>query len=471
MKKVLFIYLCLFAISEKASTQNQVFWGLTPFGGQFGGGTIFTINSNGTGFNAEHQFQPPNGYTPYGNLLQAGNGSLYGTCFNGGSFSSCTIFKFDPTTNTYTDVYDFDITHGDYPRSGLIEASNGKLYGAASDGGMYGGGVIYSLDPVTNVYTDEFDLSNVTGRAPHGCPIEINGILYGLTTMGGSGSSGTLYSYNINSYTYTDLYNFNTPEGTIPYGSLIHLNNGKLYGMTSAGGANGDGVIFSFDPSANVYVNLFDFDSINGRYPMGSLFQANNGLLYGVTFMGGTYDLGVMFSFNTANNSFVKLVDFNGTNGASPLGEVMQGSNGKLYGTSKSGGAYGCGIIYSFDLTNGTLTDIFDFTVSSGYGPTGTFIVVSGATSVEQFNDNIGPVSFYPNPVKDKLTVTLAIKEQGKMEINLINAIGENIYSSIENIAGNSYRKTIDMSKIKSGILFLECIIDGEKTISKLVKQ
>jgi uncharacterized repeat protein (TIGR03803 family) len=471
MKKMLLICLCLFAIGKTAKTQNQVFWGLTPMGGQYGGGTIFTINNNGTGFNVVHHFQSPAGYTPYGSLMQAGNGKLYGTCFNGGSFASCTIFRFDPSTNSYTDVYDFDITHGDFPMSGLVEDANGKLYGAATAGGSGFSGVIYSLDPSTNIYTDEFDLINATGASPIGCPVNINGVLYGLASMGGANNNnGTIYSYNISTDTYTDLYDFSAATGAQPNGSLIHLSNGKFYGLTQAGGASGNGVIFSFDPVTNMYSTLFSFSGSNGSNPSGSLFAANNGLLYGTTSTGGPGNYGTLFSFNPANNSFVKLVDFNLSNGATPSGELRQGSNGLLYGSTQAGGSSGQGLMYSYDITTSTLTSLFNFDITTGYGSTGGFSVVT-STGIETANTGGSSITFYPNPVSDHLTIYLETDKAHKAEINIMNATGKLIYSVAENNLNPFYRKTIDMSKFESGIYFLECILDGDKTLTKLAKQ
>ena len=72
----------------------------------------------------------------------------------------------------------------------------------------------------------------------------------------------------------------------IPYGSLMQASDGKLYGMTTNGGSSSDnGVIFSFDPSSSTYTKLKDFDNTNGANPYGSLMQASDGKLYGMTLM------------------------------------------------------------------------------------------------------------------------------------------------------------------------------------------
>ncbi len=75
----------------------------------------------------------------------------------------------------------------------------------------------------------------------------------------------------------------------------MQASNGKLYGMTQVGGSSGAGVIFSFDPSSSTYKKLKDFDNTNGGYPTGNLMQASDGKLYGMTHRGGSSDVGVIF--------------------------------------------------------------------------------------------------------------------------------------------------------------------------------
>ena len=75
------------------------------------------------------------------------------------------------------------------------------------------------------------------------------------------------FSFDPSSSTYTKLKEFDGTNGASPYGSLIQASDGKLYGMTSQGGSNGYGVIFSFDPSSSTYTKLKDFDYTNGASP------------------------------------------------------------------------------------------------------------------------------------------------------------------------------------------------------------
>src|SRR6185295_9777043 len=90
------ILVALFTISI-ANAQSHV-WALTLNGGGASQGSIIVCNNDGTGLNVAHSFQGPDGYHPYGNLLCASDGNLYGTCYDGGCYGSCTIFRLIPNT-------------------------------------------------------------------------------------------------------------------------------------------------------------------------------------------------------------------------------------------------------------------------------------------------------------------------------------------------------------------------------------
>ena len=106
-----------------------------------------------------------------------------------------------------------------------------------------------------------------------------------------------MFQYNALTNTYTDRYDFSSSSGSNPQGSLIKASDGNLYGLTSAGGANNDGVLFQYNPVTSTYTKEVDFaGTSNGATPTGSLLQASDGNLYGMTGVGGVSGVGVFIS-------------------------------------------------------------------------------------------------------------------------------------------------------------------------------
>ena len=122
--------------------------------------------------------------------------------------------------------------------------------------------------------------------------------LYGTTFNGGNDGGGTINKFIPATNNLIVPKSFESFASNPDYTNFIQASNGKLYGMTAFGGSNGAGVIFSFDPSSSTYTKLKDFDNTNGAYPQGSLMQASDGKLYGMTFQGGSGNVGVIFSFD-----------------------------------------------------------------------------------------------------------------------------------------------------------------------------
>ena len=177
---------------------------------------------------------------------------------------------------------------------------------------------------------------------------------YGLTVDGGINDEGVIFSYNVATSTYTNLYSFlgGDSSGARPVGILIQAYNGLLYGTTVSGGINNEGVIFSFDPSTSTYANVYSFGQIPGQEAAGNLIQASNGLLYGLTYSNiPNPDSSIIFSYDLLTSTFTTCYEFQ-TN--SPLGSypnfcLMQASNGLIYGTTMAGGDDNYGVIFSFD--------------------------------------------------------------------------------------------------------------------------
>jgi uncharacterized repeat protein (TIGR03803 family) len=411
-----------------------------------------------------------NGSTPLGSLMRASNGKLYGMTRDGGLKGLGTIFEYDHSTGTYTKKIDLDSTIGYHPSGSLIEASNGKLY-ALADGGTYKKGVIFEYDKTTNTFTKKFDFDGSNGSNPIGSLMEAtNGKLYGVTYLGGTNNDGVIFEYDYTTNTYTKKLDLNSGgTGSRPVNSLIQASNGKLYGMTGVGDFGiSPGWIYEYDYSTNVYTQKNVFSSANGRDPEGSLIQASNGKIYGMTANGGATGDGVMFEYDYSTNTYVKKFDFGGSNGEHPISSLMQASNGKLYGMTNGGGLYNDGVIFEYDYSTNTYTKKFDFDGSTGSYPTGNLLETGASVGISQPNQKV-QFTVFPNPSSHSFTINFSSAMKSKLTLNVINELGATVYTETGNFFSGEYVSTIDLSKQPKGIYFMEIVSDTEKTVKKVV--
>lgn len=156
---------------------------------------------------------------------------------------------------------------------------------------------------------------------------------------------------------YQELYVFPVAlygQGAVPQSPLIQANDGNFYGTTYNGGASynptnnpdGYGTVFRMTP-AGVVTILASFEGTNGAYPIGALVQASDGNLYGTTEEVSNGD-GSLFRITT-NGVLTMLYVFTGGDGATPNGSLVQGPDGALYGTCQQGGADG-GTVFRIPL-------------------------------------------------------------------------------------------------------------------------
>jgi uncharacterized repeat protein (TIGR03803 family) len=312
-------------------------------------------------------------------------GGAYGNNYGNGGI----ILSYNTTTNTETDIHDFG-NGKDAIRPGyghLLQASNGLLYGLSEWGGLNDEGTLYSYNISTGKDTVlyNFNTGSIFGYEPTESLIQVNdSLLLGTTPYGGVNSVGIIFSYNILTGTLSDLYDFgNSTDGAYP-SSLILGSDGLIYGVTTAGGTYGGsygyGVIFSYDISTGKETVLHNFsggttDGFNAQAPP---MQATDSLIYGTTASGGVNNSGIIFSYNIATGTETDLHDFGtGTDGKTPHGTLFQASDGLFYGMTMFGGTNNVGIIYNFNSSTGAEADIHDFgNGNDGQEPTGDLIEV-----------------------------------------------------------------------------------------------
>ncbi|CAN5218018.1 hypothetical protein BH09BAC5_BH09BAC5_26450 [soil metagenome] len=419
MKCISFIlFTLLFSFSLAA--QIPQLWGMTNFGGGNNShGAIIKINGNGTGYATEYSFTGLNGagLYPRGSLLYS-DSLLYGMTYSGGQYGIGMIFGFDPITGNETTLFNFNDTLGENPQGNLILADDGKLYGMSTSGGDYDQGVIFSFDIASNTYSDEYNFDTLNGEFPLGSLVQANdGKLYGMTVQGGIYDDGIIFSFDPVNNVFLKLFEFNITLGKYPVGSLCQATNGKLYGMTSHGGSNDLGVLFSFDPVTNIFTKYHDFIHSTGKFPLGSLIQASNGKLYGTTEYGGTTDDGVIFSFNPFDSTYADIHNCNIYTGTNPIGSLVQASDGELYGMTYVGGANNDGTVFQFNTSGNIYTKIFDFTSNTGLAPWGDLVELNPAVNGIENLIETNLFTLSPNPSNGEFILNGNFKEKSVIEI------------------------------------------------------
>jgi uncharacterized repeat protein (TIGR03803 family) len=174
----------------------------------------------------------------------------------------------------------------------------------------------------------------------------------------------------------TTVVNFNGTNGAAPRAGVLQGTDLNLYGTTSAGGSSNNGTVFKLSGAGfSVLTTLINFTGTvppnRGTNPIARLFQASNGHLYGLTFTGGTSNLGTLFKLaSPAFTSLTTLVNHNGANGANPAGRLIAGSNPSvLWGTSSAGGTSNRGTIFNTPLNGTVVTPVISFTGANGATP------------------------------------------------------------------------------------------------------
>jgi uncharacterized repeat protein (TIGR03803 family) len=345
-------------------------YGILLDAGAAGTGTLFSLDPLNSSYAELKKFAYESDYNtdfdPYGSLLQSRDGKMYGLSpYSGSKIDFGFIYSFDPSTSAFSNLKDFNFSTGGHPAGSLVQASNGKLYGIGGIGSFSSNSALFSIDPATSTFTLLADsLSSSFGNLIQAS----DGKLYGMTRTGGSGD-GYIFSYQPSSSTFTKLKDFINVNGANPSGSLVEARDGKLYGMTGYGGSSDNGVIFSFDPATSSYMKLKDFDQVNGSHPFGNLIEGGDGKLYGLTYSGGSNGLGVIFSFEASTLVYRKLIDLDFATGCNALGSLLKANDGKLYGTTYSGGSNLAGVIFSFDPATSTYKKLKDFIYTDGANP------------------------------------------------------------------------------------------------------
>ncbi len=300
---------------------------------------------------------------------------------------------------TFTSLYSLcsqsNCTDGGSPWAGLVQSTDGNLYGTTSGGGDSGGGVIFKITP-SGTLTTLYGFCSQSGCLDGSDPIAglvqgRNGNLYGATAYGGAyggaeGGYGTAFEF-ARSGELTTLLSFDFTDGADP-GGVIQAGDAKFYGTTTSGGAYNGGTVFEVTPGGDL-TTLYSFchrePCLDGLNPYSGLVQASNGDFYGTTYQGGSgtgcpasiKGCGTVFKI-TASGRLTVLHSFcvqsGCPDGSFPVAGLVQASDGNLYGTTETGGAntcligttnFGCGAIFKIN-PSGAFKVIYSFCSVSG---------------------------------------------------------------------------------------------------------
>ena len=326
---------------------DGLLYGTTSANGPFGNGSLFRLRTDGGAFTVLSTFPGTNaGSQPRAGLTQARDGNFYGTTYRGGTASEGTLFQLTPAgVLTYLATFTEGLSPGASPAGTLVEGRDGLLYGTAQYGGQNNFGTVYRFALPTNQNAGQTEVvaafaGDLGGSYPQSdlC-LSSDGRYYGTTTLGGQFANGIFFRLSPQGG-YQVLYTFGgNADGGSPSRGVVQGGGGAFYGVTSSGGTYGAGTVYRIDVNgdAAALTVLHEFYPAvgEGSTPIGLPVVASDGNLYGTTTRGGFYNNGCIFRVGFDGSNYATVYSFTNTSdGGDPLGGLIQGSDGRLYGTT-----------------------------------------------------------------------------------------------------------------------------------------
>jgi len=370
-------------------------------------GIVLDNSASAGAYRVLHNFcSKPNckdGANPSSGLAIDGAGNLYGTTYDSGAHSGGVVFELSPTGEKnkwqYTVLYAFcrksGCPDGASPDAALIVDTVGNLYGTTHAFGKERGGTAFELSPNIDHTSWDYRVLHFFGGNGTNDGFTPNGLtyagaqtgalydgvspLYGTTFAGGTEGFGSVFEMKLNDkktrWTEAVIYSFcslpNCVDGYSPASNLFVQGSTGLFGTTTVGGTEYNGVVFKLSRDKNNLWSqtiLYNFcalaDCADGSYPIGTLVMDPAGNLLGTTTYGGSTPCdtgegcGVLFKVSSAGVETV-FYDFcsaqNCTDGEQPMAGLITDASGNLYGTTTYGGAVGAGTVFEFSGTYSVL--------------------------------------------------------------------------------------------------------------------
>jgi len=293
-----------------------------------GGGTVFKIRKNGSGYQLLHSAEPGGLKAP---LLLGSDGLFYGINSASGVEPNVngTVFRIGRTVGSYELLHRFSESDGKRPVGQLLEGPDGKLYGLATEGGDFGGGVAYRMNKDGSDFEAIHHFQSLEGGGfEHGLKLLADGKLYGAALEGSEG--GTVFRMNLDGSGFEVIFRpsllVNSGQHQYPISPPILLTDGKLYGLTRVSSfyrMNLDGSGFEM------------LAAMGEQYPMSQLELGPDGHFY---FSGQQ----AIFRFDRANRAIERLffiVGFSPMQGYT-AGNLIFSSADEIYTTLPTGPLY-----------------------------------------------------------------------------------------------------------------------------------
>lgn len=367
--------------SALVEDSNGNLYGTTADGGSTGYGTVFRLSRNANGQWVEtvlHSFNGPFGFDPGGLEPMAGvvldsSGNLYGTTQVGGVDGFGVVFKLSPASGgtwKETVLHAFTESDGGQPIAPLVFDAAGNLYGTTS-GAPPSRGTVFELSRGPAGKWKEKVLHAFFGpdgwHPFGGLTFDAHGALYGTTNVGGPdkffGEVFRLTPEPNGAWSESILHSFTSAngDGAYPGDGVVFDAAGNIYGTTFGGGSSacefGCGIVFELTPTGQgawkeTIIHTFS-GGADGAEPEGALTADGSGHLFGTTTFGGSRTCsagcGVVFELAKSNGLWAESVlnAFDGTDGAVPWSSLLLDQDGRLLGTTTSGGADGNGVVFA----------------------------------------------------------------------------------------------------------------------------
>jgi uncharacterized repeat protein (TIGR03803 family) len=346
--------------------------GTAAYGGDFGFGTVFAVNPDGSGFTNLHEFNGEDGFMPVSLILS--DGTLYGVTAYGCAAHGGTVFSLRPDGTGFTNLYFFsareNLTNADgaNPSIGLIVSGN-TLYGLAGGGGA-GFGTVFAVNTDGTGFTNLHSfIGGGDGAYPRGQLLLVGGNLYGTTENGGATDTGTVFALATNGANYRIVHEFTgttDDRGAVPQSGLVCAGD-TLFGVTCDYDSRTIGTVFKVATNGAGFTVLHSFGAApfygntnsDGAFPFAGLILAGD-TLYGTTHERGNFGVGTVFAVKTNGTAFTNLHQFSqpwsdssfsskNYDGASVRSSLLLvGSD--LFGTAPDGGVEGSGTVFRFSL-------------------------------------------------------------------------------------------------------------------------